>query len=167
MLAACVEDGLTVGRTVLTKGDIFVLGDEVLGDGENVSDERMARKQIRMYGKVQYRKATPEEIINAVLHSKKISTKDLTTSEKALVSRYAQGRKAKEAEARSYLIEEEGKLAKEDEFLDEVVDEAESEPVEEVPQEDEEDETKELPAPVASKKMATTRKPSTSRKKPK
>lgn len=171
MLAACLEDGLTVGNQVFKKGDVFVLGGEVAGDAENTSDERMARKQTRIYGKPMYRKATPEEIINVVLHApKKVSTKDLTESERALCARYVEGRKAKEASSREFLIKEKEKLAQEDEFVDKVADDVDETPdADEAPDVDEgvtgqpEKETA-VVKPVESTKSTKTR---TSRKKPK
>jgi len=166
MLAACIEDGLTVGNQVYKKGDIFVLEGETFLDIESVSDERLARKQIRMYKRPMFRRATPEEIIQAVLYKPKpIPTEKLTANEKAMVARYARGRKEQEAKARSFLVEEKEKLEKEDEFIDEVVDENTVDSVED-------EDTKELPIPQeeetpkpAPKKPAPRKKSTSSRKK--
>ena len=66
MLVTCVEDGLTVGSHVYRKGEIFPLTGHLNDDMTDMSDEKIKRRQVTMYGKPYFRRSTNDEIEAAV-----------------------------------------------------------------------------------------------------
>jgi nitrogenase subunit NifH len=61
----CLKDGLTVGETVLKRGDIFKLPLVIEGAVSDMSDEQLNRYQKRIYSELMFRKPTPEELVLA------------------------------------------------------------------------------------------------------
>lgn len=116
MLVMCLEDGLTVGNRVYKKGEVFKLTEALERDVFELSEEKLARKQTRIYGKPYFRKASSEEIISAH-RTGKINPEQLTVTEKRLCFEAMKAQK-KRMEETDQLVsaEEAAKFEEEDAF---------------------------------------------------
>lgn len=116
MLVICVEDGLTVGSRVYKKGEVFKLTEVLERDVFELSEEKLARKQTRIYGKPYFRKATSEEIITAH-RTGAINPEHLTVAEKRLCFEAMKAQKKRMEETDQLVSAEEvAKFEEEDAF---------------------------------------------------
>lgn len=138
MLAMCINDGFTVGNRLYRKGEVFPLSDFIASDVADLSDEKIARKQINLYGAVYYRRATIEEMVVAYERDKSIAS-HMTSRERKLIaaSKFRQKRKEEDFMAHLDVDEDEiremveGKPEKVEEKVVESVEEEEVEQPEE------------------------------------
>lgn len=123
MLAYCLEDGLTVGDRVYRKGELFRMSDVMVREYGELSDDKLNKKQKRVYNKILFRRPTPEEFRLSFI-GKQIKLQDLSDKEKKVLATALQTRKSKEDEAIKNLSSS---------LLDDkALEEAEAEAVEEV-----------------------------------
>lgn len=87
MLAMCIADGLTVGSRVYRKGEVFPATTDIADLLENSSPEQVARRQVKLYGRAFYRKATLEEMVAAYEEDKAIA-KSMTDRERKLIAAF-------------------------------------------------------------------------------
>jgi hypothetical protein len=117
MLVMCVEDGLTVGNKVYKKGEVFKLTEVLERDVFELSEEKLARKQRRIYGKPYFRRATSEEIITAH-RTGSINPEQLTIAEKRLCFEAMKAQKKRMEETDQLVsVEEAAKFEEEEAFM--------------------------------------------------
>lgn len=127
MLVMCIEDGLTVGNRVHKRGEVFKLTEILERDVMDLSDEKLARKQIRIYGKPYFRKASTQEIISAY-RGGQVTNDMMTIQEKRMVFEGLKAEKQRQDAADAILtVEERAKFEEEDAFAREAKMEEEEE----------------------------------------
>jgi len=87
MLAMCVADGLTVGSRVYRKGEVFPATTEIAGMFSDFSDDQIARRQVKLYKRVFYRKVTLEEMVVAYDADKALA-KHMTDRERKMIAAF-------------------------------------------------------------------------------
>ena len=87
MLAMCIADGLTVGNRVYRKGEVFPVPPIIESTMKELSDEQIARRQAKLYGKTFYRKATLEELVIAY-ESNKALAKSMSDRERKMIAAF-------------------------------------------------------------------------------
>lgn len=158
MLVMCIADGLTVGNRVYRKGEVFPLPPVVAGEIEGMSAEAIARKQVKLYGRAFYRKATIEEMVAEYNRDKSIAN-HMTSGERKMIAVHKFRLKRKEEDFMADLDvdpEEIEEMATPKARTVEKVSEPESdEEVEETEEETEEVVEEEVKKAPTSKKTAT------------
>jgi hypothetical protein len=109
MLAMCINDGFTVGNRLYRKGEVFPLSDFIAQDVADLSDEKMARKQMNLYGEVYYRRATIEEMVAAYERDKAIAS-HMTSRERKQIAAFKFRAKRKEEDFMGHLDVDEGEI---------------------------------------------------------
>lgn len=119
MLVYCLKDGLTANERVYMRGDVFKLPDVLVKEFGDLPDDKIAKKQKRIYNEQVFRRPTADELRLAFV-SKQFKLTDFTDKEKRDLAQALKSRKSKEEDVIEYLEEAAAKSPTTDEIAEQV-----------------------------------------------
>ena len=102
MIVYCMKDGLTANERVYLRGELFKLPDILVRELGDLPDDKLAKKQKRIYNEQVFRRPTAEELRLAFV-GKQFKLTDFTDKEKRDLATALKARKSKESEVLEYL----------------------------------------------------------------
>jgi len=102
MIVYCLKDGLTANERVHMRGELFKLPEILVKELGDLPDDKLAKKQKRIYNEQVFRRPTADELRLAFV-GKQFKLTDFTDKEKRELAQALKSRKAKESDIIEYL----------------------------------------------------------------